>query len=117
MTTAGMRIIVIAASACILASCANSTDYVASAKYPPTRPEAVATFFEEPRRPYEVIAFVEAKTVTIFDKPEQVRRKAIEHAAAVGADAVIFTTSGKYHTFGIPGVASGRAIKWKNFAR
>lgn len=112
-----MRAIVIVALGFVLASCANSTDYVASSKYPPTRPEAVATFFEEPRRPYEVIAFVEAKTVTIFDKPEQVRRKAIEHAAAVGADAVIFTTSGKYHTFGIPGVAAGRAIKWKNSPR
>ncbi len=112
-----LRTTAVATAAWLLCSCAPSTDYVASSKYPATRPESVEILCEEPRRPYQVIAFVEAKTVTIFDKPEQIRRKAVEHAAAVGADAVIFTTSGKYHTFGIPGVAAGRAIKWKNSAR
>ncbi len=91
-----------------------STDYVAASKYPPRSVDSVATLFQEPNRPYEVIAFVEAKTVTIFDKPEKIMRQAREQAAAVGADAVIFSTTGKWSGMpGIPGTAAGRAIRWK----
>lgn|ERR1700694_3894308 len=91
-----------------------STDYVASSKYPPRSVDSVATLFQEPSRPYEVIAFVEAKTVTIFDKPEKMMRQAREQAAAVGADAVIFSSTGKWSGMpGIPGSAAGRAIRWK----
>ena len=97
-----------------MAGCA-STDYVASSKYPPRSVDSVETLFQEPSRPYEVIAFVEATTVTIFDTPAKLVRQAREQAAAAGADAVIFSTTGKWSGMpGAPGTASGRAIRWKS---
>ena len=98
---------------CCVTGCV-STHHVGSSNYPPRSAESVATLYQEPNRPYEVIAFVEAKTVTIFDKPEKMMQQAKEKAAVVGADAVIFTSTGKWSGMpGIPGVASGRAIRWK----
>ena len=111
-----MRALISLCSLCVtlsLVGCA-STHYVASSKYPPRPVEAVATLFQEPTRPYKVIAFVEAKTVTIFDKPKKMMLEAREQAAAVGADAVIFSSTGKWSGMpGVLGVAAGRAIRWK----
>lgn len=99
--------------ASLLTGCA-STHYVGSTKYAPTSPDTVETLFQEPTRQYEVIAFVEAKTVTIFDKPEGLMKQCREQAAKVGADAVIFSSTGKWSGMpGVPGTAAGRAIKWK----
>ncbi len=99
--------------ACYVTGCV-STHHVGSSKYPPKPVESVVALFQEPSRPYEVIAFVEAKTVTIFDKPEKMVRQAREQAAAAGADAVIFSSTGKWSGMpGIPGAATGRAIRWK----
>ena len=98
---------------CCVTGCV-STHHVGSSNYAPKPVESVAALYQEPSRPYEVIAFVEAKTVTIFDKPEKMMQQAKEQAAAVGAGAVIFTSTGKWSGMpGTPGVASGRAIRWK----
>ena len=94
-------------------SCVSS-HYVAAKKYPPRPVESIEALFQEPSRPYEVIAFVEAKTVTIFDTAEKMMLQARQQAAAAGADAVIFSTTGKWSGMpGIPGAAAGRAIRWK----
>jgi hypothetical protein len=108
-----LQILAVFAFILVSVGCA-STHYVASSKYPPKPVESVATLFQEPSRPYEVIAFVEAKTVTIFDTPEKMMLQVRQQAAAVGADAVIFNSTGKWSgMMGVPGVAAGRAIKWK----
>ena len=96
-----------------LAGC-TSTHYVASATYSPTKPENVEMLFQEPNRPYEVIAFVESKTVFLWDTPEKMISQCRDEAAQTGADAVIFSNTGKWSGMpGVPGVAAGRAIKWK----
>jgi hypothetical protein len=112
LNTSSVRLLVLACSL-VLFGCVT-THEVGSTKYPPKPADAVATLFQDPDRPFEVIAFVEAKMVTIFDKPEKLMLQARERAAALGADAVIFSTTGKWSGMaGIPGTASGRAIRWK----
>lgn len=108
-----LRVILLVAIVFGFSGCA-STHYVASAKYNATNPETVEMLFQEPSRPYEVIAFVEAKTVFLWDTPEKMMSQCREEAAKVGADALIFSSTGKWSGMpGVPGVASGRAIKWK----
>jgi hypothetical protein len=92
----------------------TSMHYVAPTNFIASKPELVEMLFQEPSRAYEVIAFVEAKTVFIWDTPEKMMSQCREEAAKVGADAVIFSSTGKWSGMpGIPGVAAGRAIKWK----
>ena len=93
----------------------TSTDYVAPSKYPPKPVISVVTLFQEPTRPYEVIAFEESVAATIFDSPEKLMQRVREKAAAAGADAVIFSSTGKWSGVpGAPGRATARAIKWKH---
>ena len=92
----------------------TSVHYVAPTNHIASTPQSVEMLFQEPSRAYEVIAFVEAKTVFIWDTPEKMMSQCREAAAKVGADAVIFSSTGKWSGMaGVPGVAAGRAIKWK----
>jgi len=92
----------------------TSVHYVAPGNFTATKPELVEMLYQEPSRPYEVIAFVEARTVFIWDTPEKMMSECREEAAKVGADAIIFSSTGKWSGMaGSPGVAAGRAIKWK----
>lgn len=93
-------------------SCASSTQYVVQSRYPPKSVESVAVLYQEPNRPYDVLAFVQGRSITIFDSSELIRQRALEQAAAAGADAVIFATTGQGRR-GSPRTAEGRAIKWK----
>lgn len=96
----------------ICSGCANSTHYVGPSKYPPKSVESVAVLFQEPKRPYDVIAFVQGRSITIFDSSELLMQRAREQAAAAGADAVVFNTTGQGRV-GSQRTADGRAIKWK----
>ena len=72
----------------------TSVHYVAPGNFTATKPELVEMLYQEPSRPYEVIAFVEARTVFIWDTPEKMMSECREEAAKVGADAIIFSSTG-----------------------
>lgn len=59
---------------------------------PPKDAQQVEIFAHEPSRPYAVIALWEAEEQSSFGTdPKPLQRKAIQRAAALGADAVILT--------------------------
>lgn len=92
----------------ILASCESTT--VVGHTYPAVPVDSVKVLYQEPKRPYEVLAFVQSNKSWEMSSSADVadlRKK----AAKVGADALIVTS--------VHGVtmtewdsASGKAIKW-----
>lgn len=111
MRTLGIIFVVFVAMI-VLLGCASSTHYVTPSRHSAKSVESVAVLYQEPKRPYEVLAFVQGRSITIFDTPDLIMRRAREQAAAIGADAVIFNTTGQGRR-GTPRSAEGRAIKWK----
>ena len=107
-----LQALVICAFIFLSVGCASSTHYVAQSRHSPKSVESVAVLYQEPNRPYDVLAFVQGRSITIFDTPDLIMRRAREQAAAAGADAVIFSTTGQGRP-GSPRTAEGRAIKWK----
>ncbi len=84
---------------------------VSAHKYPAVSPGAVQVLYQEPARPYEVIALVDQQGSGFDFSADSTIAGLKEQAAKVGADAVIITLArpmrvAEYaHT-------SGKAIKW-----
>ena len=98
----------VAAAAALLSGCVGSTTVVGH-KYPAVPVGSVQLLYQEPKRPYEVIAFVGR-----LRRVEHISADIAglqEEAAQVGADAVI-VTSAKDMTLWEYSKASGKAIKW-----
>jgi hypothetical protein len=107
-----LQALIVMAFILVSLGCASSTHYVSPSRRSATPVESVAVLFQEPKRPYDILAFVQGRSITVFDSSELLMRRAREEAAAAGADAVIFSTTGEGRV-GSPRTAEGRAIKWK----
>jgi hypothetical protein len=55
----------------------------------PSGLESVTVLEEAPARPYTLIAVLEAKTETVFDDFDDLRRDMVKEAAELGGDAII----------------------------
>jgi hypothetical protein len=72
---------IIAALALVLMGCYGSTHQVSEHRYPPTAVSSVQVLYQEPKRPYEVLAFVNHRdTVTLSLKVQinALRKQAAE---------------------------------------
>ena len=78
------------ALACALLGCYGATHQVSEHRYPPTTVDSVQVLYQDPKRPYEVLAFVSHRnTVTLSLKAQiSALRK---QAAELDADAVVIT--------------------------
>jgi hypothetical protein len=95
-----------------LVGCYGATHQVSEHRYPPTAVDSVQVLYQEPKRPYEVLAFVNHRdTVTLSLKVQiNALRK---QAAEVGADAVVITQAQGLMFGSGQGVnAAGKAIRW-----
>jgi len=74
--------------------------------------EQVEVLYQQPQRPYEVIALVSSDAATIFSAVPGEIEKCRQAAAKVGADALIVTATFD-PSLGRPAKVSGQAIRWK----
>ena len=65
---------------------------------PPCAPEAIQVLEEAPDCPYTVIAHVESRSDAVFHGSDDLRRKLVEEAAALGGEAVILGPEGRDST-------------------
>lgn len=80
--------------------------------YDPTSADRVEMLYQEPQRPYEVIALISHEAGTRFASVQGVMQTCRELAAKAGADALIITSTYN-QTFNTAAKASGKAIRWK----
>jgi hypothetical protein len=95
-----------------LVGCYGATHQVSEHRYPPTAVGSVQVLYQEPKRPYEVLAFMNHRdTVTLSLKAQiNALRK---QAAELGADAVVITQAQGLMFGSLQGVnAAGKAIRW-----
>jgi hypothetical protein len=62
---------------------------------PPCAPEAIEVLEEAPDCPYTVIAHIESRTGAVFQGSDDLRRKLVEEAAALGGEALILGAEGR----------------------
>ncbi len=94
----------------LLCACSSVTT-LGTAKYPAVATEHVEVLYQEPKRPYEVLALLSHETATRFSGVQDAVQSCRELAAEAGADAVIITSTYD-QTFNTAAKASGKAIKW-----
>jgi hypothetical protein len=99
----------LAAAMSIMITGCGSTIPVSGHHYPAVSVDSVQMLYQEPKRPYEVIALV--GTVGGVRPLVADIGGLRKEAAKVGADAVIVTEAKNTSMFGRPS-ASGKAIKW-----
>jgi hypothetical protein len=95
-----------------LLGCYSATHQVSEHRYPPTAVGSVEVLYQEPNRPYEMLAFVNHRdTVTLSLKVQiNALRK---QAAELGANAVVITQAQGLMFGSGQGVnAAGKAIRW-----
>jgi hypothetical protein len=95
-----------------LSSGCSSITPVGGAQYSPTDLKQVEVLYQEPQRPYEVIALISHEAATRFATVPGVIQKCRELAAQAGADAIIITSTYD-QTFNTAAKAAGKAIRWK----
>lgn len=94
----------------LLSGCGNTTP-VSAHKYAVVAPNHVQVLYQEPTRPYELLALVNHSNA-IWPAPVSGDIGALrESAAKLGADAIIITT-GNGPTLFHEASASAKAIKW-----
>jgi hypothetical protein len=109
MKTTYIILAVLVAPISMLITGCGSTIPVSAHHYPAVSVDSVQMLYQEPKRPYEVIALVgTGGGVRPFVADIGGLRK---EAAQVGADAVIVTNATNTGMFNKPS-ASGKAIKW-----
>jgi hypothetical protein len=97
---------------CFACSSCSSVTPVGHGAYSPVPVEHVQVLYQEPSRPYEVIALVSHGGGSRFATIRSVVAKCRELAAGYGADAVLITSTYD-QTIGSAAQASGKALKWK----
>ena len=108
----GLVVSIMAASTAIqLAGCAGSAVQVSAHKYPPVSPDAVQVLYQEPRKPYEVLALVDQQGSGFDFSATNTLPGLRKQAAKVGADAVIVTSARPMKLYEYAHT-SGKAIKW-----
>lgn len=101
-----MPVILAALSAC------SSVTPVGPTKYPAVAVERVEVLYQEPQRPYNVVALLSHEAASRFSSVQDVVHKCRELAAEAGADAVLITST--YDQSGTAAArASAKAIRWK----
>jgi len=101
--------------ACLLAlslSACSSVTPVGTAKYPAVPVERIEVLYQEPKRPYEVIAMLSHEAASRFSSVDDVVRNCRDLAAEAGGDAVIITSTYD-QSFSTAARASAKAIRWK----
>ena len=93
-------------------SACSSVTLLTQTQYPAVAPERVEVLYQEPKRPFEVIAMISREAATRFATVQSEIQNCRELAAEAGADAVIITSTYD-QTFNTAAKASGKAIKWK----
>ena len=108
------RLIAIVVTVALLAfeGCGSAMQQVSAHRYPATPVGSVQVLYQEPQRPYEVIALV--SHMNGFGLPISREIAAIrEQAAQLGADAVLVTDAQPHIAFSGENVkATGKAIRW-----
>ena len=99
--------IVLIASGCVSAKVQRMDEV----PRPQRSPDEVQVLFQEPDRPYTVIAVVESKAESVFDGIDDLHQKLIAEAARLGGDAVIMGTEGREPTFLITAVGQVHSEK------
>jgi hypothetical protein len=103
--------LVIVMAAALLCSCASSTTPVGR-QYAAVNPTDVRVIYQEPHRPYEVIALL-SRTRSILTSVQETTKDVREEAARNGADAVLITDAFPGY-FGRAGTeVHGKAIRWQ----
>ena len=97
---------------CLLMFACSSVTLLTHAQYPAVAPERVEVLYQEPKRPFEVIAMISHEAATRFATVQSEIEICRELAAKAGADAVIITSTYD-QTFNTAAKASAKAIKWK----
>ena len=94
-------------------SACSSVTTVTQTQYPAVAPERVEVLYQEPKRPFEVIAMISHEAFTRFATVQSEIQNCRELAAEAGADAVIITSTYD-QTFNTAAKASAKAIRWKH---
>lgn len=94
-----------------LSACSSVTP-LTQKHYPAVAPARVEVLYQEPKRPFEVIAMISHEAATRFATVQSEIQNCRELAAKAGADAVIITSTYD-QTFSTAAKASGKALKWK----
>ena len=97
---------------CILLIGCSSVTPIGSVKYPPAATDSVEILYQEPDKPYVVIALISYESAYRFTPIPKVIEKCQELAAEVGADAIIITST-QGHGANTGPQANGKAVKWK----
>ncbi len=105
-----MLFVLIGAIIVSLSACSSVTP-MGTAKYSAVAAEHVEVLYQDPKRPYEIIALLSHETATRFSSVQDAVQSCRELAAEAGADAVIITSTFD-QTFNTAAKASGKAIKW-----
>jgi hypothetical protein len=96
-------------SVSFIAAC-TSTQMVNNRHYPAVPVASVKVFYQEPKKPYEVIALLNRRTGVEHPATGDVSGLR-EEAARLGADALIISEAHGMTVFSYA-EASGKAIKW-----
>jgi hypothetical protein len=113
MTTTIRRVLSAILLLCLaLASSCSSITPVSQTTHTAVPSDQVEVLYQEPQRPYEVVALISHEAATRFATVPSVIEKCRELAAQAGADALIVTSTYD-QTFSTAAKASGKAIKWK----
>jgi hypothetical protein len=107
-----MKALLFACSVLFSLSACSSVTPVGTAKYPPVEATRVEVLYQEPKRPYEVIAMLSHEAASRFSSVQDVVENCRELAARAGADAVIITSTYD-QSVSTAAKASARAIRWK----
>ena len=85
---------------------------VSHSAHPAVSVERVEVLYQEPDRPYDVVALVSHEGGTRFATVPGMIQKCRELAAKAGADAVIITST-YGQTLSTAAKAAGKAVRWK----
>ena len=106
-----MKTLIAIVAAALLCSCATSTVPVGVKHYGAVNPSNVRVIYQEPQRPYEVIAFVEQRA-TAFASVDRVTQLIREEAAKNGGDAILIADS-KHGLVEGGTTVHGKVIRWE----
>jgi hypothetical protein len=97
----------------LLTACVTSGGNKVPGKwFPPTSPEHVQVFYQEPSRPYQIVGFVSVDRA-VAGADTVIERKFRTVAATMGADAVLIEALPKATVLGAQVQGKAKAIKWK----
>lgn len=107
-----MKLLLFAVAPVSFLQACSSVTPLGPSKYPSVAVEHVDVLYQEPKRPYEVIALESYEAATRFSSVRDVVEKCRVLAAEAGADALIITSTYD-RSFNAAARASAKAVRWK----